>query len=107
MRVQTLYCGSAVHEQLVQVTYSSVRLVDAAGRQLVAEWKPFGGRQINVAAASGSQVLLASGEADLVYLEIGAAELTEVARVTLPNEIACLDISPLRYGSACFSVDGG
>ena len=54
--LQTLYCGNAVGDQLVQVTMAAVRLLSAAGKQLVHEWKPPQGLQINVAAGNPSQV---------------------------------------------------
>eukprot|EP00873_Tetraselmis_striata_P003032 jgi/Tetstr1/423296/TSEL_013995.t1 len=66
---QTLFCGNVVHSQLVQV---------------------------NVASASPSQVLVATGEGHLYYFEIGAKELREVASAKLEGEISCLDISTLE-----------
>ncbi len=54
---QTLYCGNAVHDQLLQVTRASLRLVDAGTRELRREWRPPAGLSIDVAAASASQVL--------------------------------------------------
>ena len=53
---QTLYCGNAVHDQLLQVTRASLRLVDAGTRELRREWRPPAGLSIDVAAASASQV---------------------------------------------------
>ena len=53
---QTLYCGNAVHNQLLQVTRASLRLVDAGTRELRREWRPPAGLSIDVAAASASQV---------------------------------------------------
>ena len=53
---QTLYCGNAVYDQLLQVTRASLRLVDAGTRELRREWRPPAGLSIDVAAASASQV---------------------------------------------------
>jgi DNA damage-binding protein 1 len=53
---QTLCCGNAVHDQLLQVTRASLRLVDAGTRKLRKEWRPPVGLSIDVAAASASQV---------------------------------------------------
>eukprot|EP00240_Pyramimonas_obovata_P000173 CAMPEP_0118957844 /NCGR_PEP_ID=MMETSP1169-20130426/62317_1 /TAXON_ID=36882 /ORGANISM="Pyramimonas obovata, Strain CCMP722" /LENGTH=1091 /DNA_ID=CAMNT_0006905945 /DNA_START=129 /DNA_END=3404 /DNA_ORIENTATION=- len=92
---QTLYCGNAAHDQLVQVTCGSLRLVSASTRQLVASWAPPSGFQINIAAANNTQVLLATGGGNLVYLEIGPGSLTEVKAVQLAQEISCLDINPI------------
>jgi DNA damage-binding protein 1 len=51
--------------------------------------------QVNVASASPSQVLVATGEGNLYYFEIGSKDLKEVAHVKQGGEISCLDISPL------------
>ena len=53
---QTLYCGNAVYDQLLQVTRASLRLVDAGTRELRREWRPPAGLSIDVAAANASQV---------------------------------------------------
>ena len=53
--VQTLCCGNTVSDHLVQVTGADVRLVDATTRQLVHQWRPPAGLQINVASVSPTQ----------------------------------------------------
>ncbi|CAI0545440.1 unnamed protein product [Linum tenue] len=65
-QVQTLFCHYAVHNQLVQVTSSSVRLVSSTTRELRNEWNAPSGYSINVATANASQY-----------------------------EISCLDINPI------------
>ncbi|BBN08966.1 DNA damage-binding protein 1 [Marchantia polymorpha subsp. ruderalis] len=92
---QTLFCFNAVHDQLIQVTASSLKLVDAATRRQLTEWKAPPGIAINVATANATQVLLATGGGNLVYLEIGHATLTELKHVQLEYEISCLDINPV------------
>ncbi|GJP48061.1 hypothetical protein CLOM_g7334 [Closterium sp. NIES-68] len=92
---QTLFCGNVAHDQIVQVTSSELRLVDAHSLQQVADWKAPAGVSINVATANLSQVLLATGGGTLVYVEVGEKSLTEKAHVTLEHEIACLDVSTL------------
>ncbi|CAM6089835.1 unnamed protein product [Calypogeia fissa] len=92
---QTLFCHNAIHDQLVQVTAGSLRLVDAASRRQLTEWKAPPGISINVATANASQVLLATGGGNLVYLEIGQGVLTELKHVKLEYEISCLDINPV------------
>lgn len=94
-QVQTLFCHDAVHNQLVQVTSSSVRLVSSISRELRNEWLAPSGYSINVATANGSQVLLATGGGHLVYLEIGDGVLNEVKHAQLENEVSCLDINPI------------
>jgi len=92
---QTLFCHNAVYDQLVQVTASSLRLVDAKTRRQLTEWKAPAPISINVATANVSQVLLATGGGNLVYIEIGEGRLEEVKHVQLEYEISCLDINPV------------
>ncbi|CAA7046991.1 unnamed protein product [Microthlaspi erraticum] len=94
-QVQTLFCHDAVHNQLVQVTSNSVRLVSSTTRELRDEWHAPAGFTVNVATANASQVLLATGGGHLVYLEIGDGKLTEVQHALLEYEVACLDINPI------------
>ncbi|TKY44495.1 DNA damage-binding protein 1 [Spatholobus suberectus] len=113
--VQTLFCHDAVHNQLVQVTSSSVRLVSSTTRKLRNEWHTPSGYSINVATANATQgpfftgeqyprryqpplpatVLLATGGRHLFYLEIGDSILHEVKHAQLEYEISCLDINPI------------
>lgn len=51
--------------------------------------------QVNVASASASQVVVATGEGHLLYFEIELQALKEVATIKLENEISCLDMTPL------------
>jgi len=53
---QTLFCCNAVHNQFVQVTSTALRLVSASTQQLLNQWTPPAGYQINVATATSSQV---------------------------------------------------
>ncbi|EFJ23079.1 hypothetical protein SELMODRAFT_151061 [Selaginella moellendorffii] len=92
---QTLFCHNAIHDQIIQVTSTSLRLVDATSRRQLTEWRTPSGVAINVATANASQVLLATGGGNLVYIEIGRGSLTEVKHVQLQNEISCLDINPI------------
>jgi hypothetical protein len=48
-----------------------------------------------VLAACTTQALLASGDGNLVYLEISEGDIHEKAHLKLDAEIACLDLSPL------------
>ena len=54
--MQTLHCGNTLGDTLVQVTPTEVRLVSAASKQMVHQWQPPPGQQINVAAGNASQV---------------------------------------------------
>lgn len=44
------------------------------------------------------QVLLASGEGNLVLLEVSGGMLTEKSRTKLASDVACLDLSPIAAG---------
>ncbi|WOL16215.1 DNA damage-binding protein 1 [Canna indica] len=97
--IQTLFCQNAIDDQLVQVTANSVRLVSSTTRELLHEWNAPSGYSVNVATASASQVLLATGGGHLVYLEISDKKLVEVKHVQLEYEISCLDINPIGSNS--------
>lgn len=92
---QSLFCHDAVHDQLVQVTAISVRLVSASSRKLLTEWRVPSGYSIIVATANATQVFLATGGGNLVYLEIGEGSLTEVKHLEIEYDVSCLDINPI------------
>uniref|UniRef100_A0A668VY59 DNA damage-binding protein 1 n=1 Tax=Oreochromis aureus TaxID=47969 RepID=A0A668VY59_OREAU len=75
---QTFYCGNVAHQQLIQITSGSVRLVLQDSKTLVSEWKEPQGRNISVAACNHTQVVLAVGRA-LYYLQILAGELKQIS----------------------------
>uniref|UniRef100_A0A672JI02 Uncharacterized protein n=1 Tax=Salarias fasciatus TaxID=181472 RepID=A0A672JI02_SALFA len=78
---QTFYCGNVAHQQLIQITSGSVRLVLQDSKALVSEWKEPQGRNISVAACNHTQVVLAVGRA-LYYLQILAGELKQIRYVS-------------------------
>lgn len=94
---QTFYCGNVAHQQLIQITSGSVRLVLQDSKALVSEWKEPQGRNISVAACNHTQVVLAVGRA-LFYLQILAGELKQISTTEMEHEVACLDITPLGEG---------
>lgn len=96
---QSLFCQDAIHDQLVQVTASSVRLVSAASRKLLTDWRVPTGFSIIVATANATQVFLATGGGNLVYLEIGEGSLTEVKHLEIEFDVSCLDINPIGDNS--------
>ncbi|KAG2483888.1 hypothetical protein HYH03_017282 [Edaphochlamys debaryana] len=102
---QTLWCGNMASDHLVQVTSSSVRLVECGSLALASQWTPPPGFAINVAAGSPTQVVVATGGGHLVYLEVvqregGKHEVVEVANVVLDSEVACVDVTPLQLAEA-------
>ncbi|XP_046898139.1 DNA damage-binding protein 1 [Hypomesus transpacificus] len=94
---QTFYCGNVAHQQLIQITSGSVRLVMQDSKALASEWKEPQGRNISVAACNSSQVVLAVGRA-LYYLQILSGELKQISTTEMEHEVACLDITPLGEG---------
>jgi hypothetical protein len=89
-----------------QVTSSSVWLISASSGQLLTHWSPAAAAanassgSITLAAASPSQVLVASGGGKVWLLEITeGGELQEVGAVVMDAEVACLDITPV--GELC------
>lgn len=71
---QTFYCGNVVHEQIIQVTPISARLVSAQSKTLVSEWKPHTEKNISVVACNTEQIVVSTGS-DLYYIEIHPNEL--------------------------------
>uniref|UniRef100_A0A9L0SW12 Damage specific DNA binding protein 1 n=1 Tax=Equus caballus TaxID=9796 RepID=A0A9L0SW12_HORSE len=91
---QTFFCGNVAHQQLIQITSASVRLVSQEPKALVSEWKEPQGKNISVASCNSSQVVVAVGRA-LYYLQIHAQELRQISHTEMEHEVACLDITPL------------
>lgn len=122
---QSFFCGNVAHDQIIQVTPSSARLLSVATKQLVSEWKQPLEKSISVVACNQTQVICATGS-DLYYLEITEGALVQKGyikshtelfislyfglishltgrilfrHVTLEHEVACLDITPLQEGA--------
>jgi len=95
---QTFYTGNVEHDQIIQVTPASVRLVSINTKQMVDEWKPPGGRMISVCGCNASQVVCAAGPA-LFYLEVKDGSVVAVADTTLEHEVACIDVTPFEDGA--------
>ncbi|XP_062861263.1 DNA damage-binding protein 1 [Trichomycterus rosablanca] len=91
---QTFFCGNVAHQQLIQITSGSVRLVTQESKSLISEWKEPQGRNISVAACNSTQVVLAVGRV-LYYLQILGGELKQISTTEMEHEVACLDITPL------------
>ncbi|XP_065126106.1 DNA damage-binding protein 1 [Paramisgurnus dabryanus] len=91
---QTFFCGNVAHQQLIQITSASVRLVTQDSKALVSEWTEPQGRNISVASCNSTQVVLAVGRV-LYYLQILTGELKQISSTEMEHEVACLDITPL------------
>lgn len=44
------------------------------------------------------QVILATGQGNVVYLEVSSAGIKEAGHAKIPAEVACVDITPLGEG---------
>ncbi|CAL4129658.1 unnamed protein product [Meganyctiphanes norvegica] len=91
---QTFLASNVVHNQILQVTGQSCRLVTESTGALVHEWMPPEGRNISVVAANSSQIVAAAGQ-HIYYLTIQDGTLKMEATTTVEHEVACLDVSPL------------
>ncbi|XP_050293342.1 DNA damage-binding protein 1 [Anthonomus grandis grandis] len=91
---QTFFCGNVVHEQLLQITPVSARLVSIQSKNMVSEWKPPTDKNIVVVSSNSSQLVVSTGN-QLYYLEIHPNQLILKSETTLDVEVSCLDISPL------------
>lgn len=71
---QSFYCGNVAHDQIIQVTPTSARLVSTQTKNLLAEWKPPTEKNISVVACNTEQIVVSTGS-DLYYIEIHPNEL--------------------------------
>ncbi|XP_040569260.1 DNA damage-binding protein 1 [Lepeophtheirus salmonis] len=97
---QTFFTGAVAHNQIVQITPVSVRLINQRTSQLVAEWKPPGDRRISVTACNYCQIVCAVGPI-LFFVEVKDGSLELNGDQTLEYEVACIDITPLGDDSTC------
>lgn len=95
VNAKTLLCGNLLGDAWLQVTEHEVRVVNSETLVLSSTWAPPMGARITVAASNPTQVVLATSQGVLVYLEIRDRQLVETAQLKLDYEIACVDITPL------------
>ncbi|KAK3102365.1 hypothetical protein FSP39_010832 [Pinctada imbricata] len=94
---QTFLCANVVHNQLIQITPLSVRLISCETQRLVSEWRHPGGKNISLASCNTCQVITAVGS-ELYYLELAPGCINQVGTCTMEHEVACVDLTPLREG---------
>nr|XP_029150843.1 DNA damage-binding protein 1 [Arachis hypogaea] len=92
-QLKTLFCNNAIYNQFLQVTTSSVRLIDSKTGSLNCEWRPISGSPIILATGNADQVLLAMEKGKLAYFRIFDGRLVETELTRLQNDISCLGIS--------------
>ncbi|CAG0918721.1 unnamed protein product [Notodromas monacha] len=89
----SLHCANVAFGQMIQVTASGVRLVSSETKELLAETCPAKSEMgINLIVANEKQILCASGK-DLFYLEISNGSLELKSQMTMPSEVACVDLA--------------
>lgn len=97
LTTQTLHIANMIHNQIVQITTSSLRLIkkDSATKntQLIKEWKLPDDEFISVATSNHTECLFACRN-QLNYFVIGNGEFEITTSAALEHEIACLDLSP-------------
>lgn len=87
---QTLLCASVGFGQLLQVTPAGAKLVSGGTLAALATWAPPAGRSVTVAAADETQLLVCTGDGDLVYITIGQGTLQAASGAKMDHEISCL-----------------
>lgn len=92
---RTLHCGNVGLDFLLQVTPCGARLLQHGSEMVADEWAPEGGGSISLASCNSSQLILAHGGNKLALFEVGSGSLELLKEVEFPNEISCLDVTPL------------
>ncbi|EYB86908.1 hypothetical protein Y032_0271g887 [Ancylostoma ceylanicum] len=92
----TLWAGMLGSSQIVlQVTSTSVLLAREGAKKVV--WKPSHSSLINLVSVNqGSGQLVVACGTRVYYLQCGDMTITEVANVTLQDEVACIDIGTIE-----------
>ena len=99
----TLYAGVMRNSCILQVTSSQVILLNAATLDRIQTWQ--GERTILQAIASHARVLLSLSGGMVVCLELNPSQrLEERGRITLPHEVACLDLFTTEMAEEDFAV---
>ncbi|PRP85120.1 hypothetical protein PROFUN_07191 [Planoprotostelium fungivorum] len=102
---QTIYSGNAKGGKFLQITPTSVRLVDSNSLKLVTSWTP-DNQKINVASCNNSQIVLGTGGGHVIYLQIQGDQLNEIGRAKLDAEISCINIKSTAGGDSSLCVVG-
>lgn len=91
---------------MLQVTAAGVRLIDCSTFELAFEH--FFGKNITVATANLTQVVLALSGGELVYLELpsGSRHLQIVHQTVLDQDVACLSLKPTSYETIAAASHG-
>lgn len=96
---QTIFCSNVINKQFVQITESSIRLVDCGTLKLNSSYSPPKGKKINVGSCNSQQVLISTGSGHLMYFEIANNQLMLKQETDLEYEISCVNLNVLNNES--------
>ncbi|KAG0183044.1 DNA damage-binding protein 1a [Apophysomyces sp. BC1034] len=93
---RTLAAANVMDNFVLQVTDSSVRLMDSRIEGcLLDEWFPDNQARITVATINPSQCVVSIGYGRLVALQIIDKQLVKIGATQLDQEVSCIDITPI------------
>jgi len=95
---QTFLCNNVAFNQILQITQSSIRLLQCSPLGLAHEWHHSKGKNISLASCNNTQIVIAAGS-ELFYFEIEDGKVSEKGSTTVDHEVACVDISPVKEGA--------
>ena len=89
---------------MIQITENRIRVIE--NDKVVSEWQDPDQKPITLCSVNQTQLVCAI-QADLIYFEVDqAAKIDLKARITMDNEIACIDVSPLVDSRSRFCAVG-
>lgn len=100
---RTVLCANVAHNQIIQVTRESIRLLSSITKQLVDVWTLPTDNGIYKVNNNQDYVICADGK-KLYFFEIQPNKLNLVKETVLEAEIACFDITPLTSTKHLLSV---
>ncbi|KAI9484077.1 MAG: mono-functional DNA-alkylating methyl methanesulfonate N-term-domain-containing protein [Benjaminiella poitrasii] len=99
LNCRTLIAANVKDDMIIQVTDRNIRLMEANGTNgsLLDEWFPNDNiSQITVASVNPSQCVISIGYGRLLAFAFKEKKLELISTTQLPNEISCIDISPIQ-----------
>jgi len=91
---RTVLCANVSHDQIIQATRQSIRLLSSISKQMVDIWNLPSDNGIYKVNNNRDYVVCADGKT-LYLFEIKPGKLVLVKETVLESEIACFDITPL------------
>ncbi|KAI9725214.1 MAG: hypothetical protein M1828_003395 [Chrysothrix sp. TS-e1954] len=89
----SLLVANLKHDRLVQVTRSSVTVQDAGSGMISSKWAPKSNISINAVSATDDQIILLTGGATVVVLDVGNELVVSAERdfdVESETQVACI-----------------